>query len=110
MVLLELGCFFFGVSVGLSAPAIYDNLFNKPIILRDIPKEEAKELIAEYVKNNEGIYTSDVVFNLRLSVDLVLDCLNELSDEGIIEAKDYDSLRPSVKDSSELNVGESDNE
>jgi len=85
--LLFLGGFFFGISVGLSAPTIYDNLFNKPIILRDIPKEEAKELIAEYIKNNEGIYTSDVIFNLRLSVDLVLECLRELYDEGVIEGK-----------------------
>ena len=86
-VLLVLGGFCFGVCVGLISPDIYDKLFNKPIILRDIPKEEAKELISEYLKNNEGKWTSDVIFDLKLSVDLVLECLNELSDEGIIEGK-----------------------
>ena len=83
-VFLFLGGFLFGVCVGLTAPTLYDKLFNKPIVLREIPKEEAKKLIEEYIKNNEGKWTSDVIFDLRLSVDLVLDCLKELEEVGVI--------------------------
>ena len=79
-----MGGFLFGVSVGLTSPYLYDRLFNKPIILREIPKDEAKKLIEEYIKNNEGKWTSDVIFDLRLSVDLVLECLEELQKEGIL--------------------------
>jgi len=62
----------------------YPYKFRKPIILRTIPKEEAKELIEDYIKNNEGKWTSDVIFDLELSTDLVLEVLDELMQEGKI--------------------------
>lgn len=65
----------------------YPYKFHKPIVLRTIPKEEAKELILDYFKNNEGKWTSDVIFDLELSVDLVLTALDELRQEGKIEPR-----------------------
>ena len=78
-----------GISIGLIAPDVYRKL-QKPIILRDIPKEEAKSLIEEYLNKNEGKWTSDVIFDLKLTVDLVLGCLRELEKEGKISR--YESL------------------
>ena len=60
--------------------------------LKTIPKEEAKELIANYIKNNKGVNTSDLIFELGLSVDLVLEVLKELKQEGKIEATDIRSV------------------
>lgn len=85
---LMLGGFFFGVCVGLTAPDIYRKHFQRVIILRELPKEEAKELISEYVKNNEGIWTSDIIFDLELDVSLVLECLKELNEEDVIVPKE----------------------
>lgn len=65
----------------------YPYKFHKPIILRTVPKEEAKKLILDYIKNNKITWTSDVIFDVGLSVDLVLEALEELRQEGKIEAK-----------------------
>ncbi len=62
--------------------------FRKPVILRTIPKDEAKELIEDYIKNNEGKWTSDLVFDLGLTVDLVLEVTKELMEEGKIHPVD----------------------
>ena len=67
------------------------------IELRTIPKEEAKELIANYIENNKGVDTSDLIFELGLNVDLVLDVIGELMEEGIIEASDIQSSSRSEK-------------
>jgi len=67
------------------------------IKLKTIPKEKAKELIEDYIKNNEGKWTSDIVFDLELSVDLVLGVLEELVQEGIIEASDIQSSTPTAR-------------
>jgi len=55
------------------------------IELRQIPKEQAKELIYEYIKKNPGCWTSDIIIDLQLDPDLVLKVLEELKNEGKIE-------------------------
>lgn len=84
-IFLFLGGVCIGISIGLTAPDVYRKL-QKPIILRDIPKDEAKTLIEKYLEKNEVKWTSDIIFDLELTVDLVLECLKELEKEGKIEA------------------------
>lgn len=62
---------------------------NVPVIeLRTIPVDEARTLILDYVKENHGAETSDIIFNLGLDVKLVLGILKELYErEEIIEVK-----------------------
>lgn len=81
-----LGCIFFGIGIGTILPNLIRRL-RKPAILRVIPKEEAKELICDYIENNKGKMTSDVIFDLGLDVALVLIGLKELEQEGKIEAQ-----------------------
>ena len=50
-----------------------------------------KEIFKLYDKNNKGIDTSDLIFEIGLNVDLVLDVIGELMEEGIIEASDVQS-------------------
>lgn len=65
----------------------YPAMFQRPVVLRTIPKEEAKEMILNYFKNDEEKWTSDVIFDLALDVDLVLTILDELRQEGKIEPR-----------------------
>jgi len=66
----------------------YPHKFRKPIVLRTIPKEEAKELILDYFEEKDEATTSDVIFDLALGTDLVLTILDELMMEGRIEPRD----------------------
>lgn len=79
-------CIIFGIIIGLLLPRLIRR-FQKPVILRTIPKEEAKDLILDYLEKHEEKWTSDIIFDLGLSTDLVLDVLEELSQEGKIEPR-----------------------
>jgi len=49
------------------------------IELRDIPIDEARALILDYITEHHGAKTSDIIFDLALNVDLVLEILKELN-------------------------------
>jgi len=51
------------------------------IELREIPPEDARELILEYISEHYGAKTSDIIFDLALNVDLVLRILKELNEK-----------------------------
>ena len=59
----------------------------KTIYLKSIPHEEAKEKILNYITENDGKWTSDIIFDLELEVDLVLNVLEELLEEELIEPR-----------------------
>jgi len=62
-----------------------------PIIeLRKIPLEDAIEKIYEYIKNNEGCSTSDIIFDLQLDPILVVKALSELEKRNLIEGRDVE--------------------
>lgn len=63
-----------------------------PIIeLREIPTDEAKKLIHQYVRENEDCRTSQIIIDLALDPDLVIEALHQLSSEGRLEGKDLES-------------------
>ena len=53
--------------------------------LKTIPLAEAKSKVLEYVKKHPGCWTSDIVVNLGIDVDLVLKALEELKNEHKVE-------------------------
>jgi len=56
-----------------------------PVIeLRNIPIDEARALILEYITEHCGAKTSDIIFGLALNVDLVLGILQELNEKEIM--------------------------
>jgi len=63
----------------------YLHWFTKPIVLKTIPREEAKQKILDYIEEGKGKWTSDIIFDLELEVDLVLSILTELFKEGLID-------------------------
>lgn len=75
-----------GIIIGLLLPDLRRRL-QKPVILRTIPHEEAKELILSYLEDNDQAWTSEIIFDLALSTDLVLSVLDELQQEGKIEPR-----------------------
>ena len=50
--------------------------------LRVIPKREARTLIIDYLKLHPGVWTSDIIYELGLDLNLVLEILEELKAEG----------------------------
>jgi hypothetical protein len=55
--------------------------------LRKIPKKEAVALIKKYVDNHQGCLTSDIVFGLKLDLDLVIKCLHELEKDTSVRGE-----------------------
>lgn len=53
--------------------------------LRDIPREQAKKEIAEYIKGKERVWADEIADALRLDLSLVNDILMELWSEGYVE-------------------------
>lgn len=49
------------------------------IELREIPIDEARALILDYITEHHGATTNDLIFELALDVDIVLDILKELN-------------------------------
>ncbi len=70
----------------------------KEIVLRIIPKKEARKLIEDYIDKdeNQGNTTSDIAIELRLDPFLVGKILNELLEKGEV------SNEPSRKRTLEL--------
>lgn len=53
-------------------------------------KEDAKKMIQGFIEENPGCLTSDIIFNLKLDVDLVMENLKELKNEELVEGKDIE--------------------
>lgn len=53
--------------------------------LKTIPLAEAKSKVLEYVKKHPGCWTSDIVVDLGIGVDVVLKALEELKNERKVE-------------------------
>ena len=62
-------------------------LEEKPVELREIPIDEAKKLILDYIDRNPGCYTDDIIFDLQLDPILVVKALKELEEEGKVEGR-----------------------
>ena len=58
------------------------------IKLRDIDKEQAKKEVLQLIRQHSGILFSEIFDILRIDPELLLVCLNELEEEGIIESRD----------------------
>lgn len=54
------------------------------INLKDIPINDAKNIIHEYLQKNPGATTSDVFINLEILPEIVISSLSELREEGRI--------------------------
>jgi hypothetical protein len=61
---------------------------DQTVKLKEIPLEEAKQLIKEYIDNNPGTRTSDIICNLGIDIDVGLKALKTLKEEGFIHSKD----------------------
>jgi hypothetical protein len=57
----------------------------------DIPIDEAKKLVFDYIEQHNGARTSDIIFDLCLDPEIVLKALNELGTESKVECKDAQS-------------------
>lgn len=55
------------------------------IQIRNIPKEEAKREIIEYIKGKNKVYASDIADELRLELSLTFEIIDELFKEEKIE-------------------------
>ncbi len=66
-----------------------DNLSNnlEVIELREMPIAEVKPLIIDFVKQNPGCWTSDIVNGIEVEPEIVIQALNELKKEGKINPK-----------------------
>jgi len=53
--------------------------------LKTIPLAEAKSKVLEYVRKHPGCWTSDIVVDLGIDVDVVLRALEELKNERKVE-------------------------
>lgn len=53
--------------------------------LRDIPREQAKKEILEYIRGKERVWADEIADALRLDLSLVNDILMELWSEGYVE-------------------------
>ncbi|WP_456330690.1 winged helix-turn-helix transcriptional regulator [Archaeoglobus sp.] len=53
--------------------------------LRDVPREQAKKEIMEYISGKERVWADEIAEALRLDLSLVNDILMELWSEGYVE-------------------------
>jgi len=53
--------------------------------VRDIPEEELKQLIVEYIKKHGKAYPSDIAADLKIPYFMVIDSINKLVDKGLLE-------------------------
>ncbi len=56
--------------------------------LREIPKEQAKKEILEYIKGKDRVWADEIAEALRIDLSLVNDILMELWSEGYVEPED----------------------
>lgn len=59
----------------------------KAILLKSIPKKQARKKILEYVDNHPGAYTSEIFMTLKLDPRLVYNVLHELEQKDILRAE-----------------------
>lgn len=57
----------------------------KIIKLRDLPRQEAKQEVWDYLQKKDVTYASDIAEDLRLDYELVLDIIRELWEENKVE-------------------------
>lgn len=60
----------------------------KIVIVEEIPKEEARDLIINYFKENDSADIEELLEVLKIPVSMIIDILDELKNEGIISAKE----------------------
>jgi hypothetical protein len=58
------------------------------VILREIPRDQAKKEIVELFNKSGTLYFSDIAENLRLDLELVVQLCEELKKEGKIKIKE----------------------
>ena len=58
------------------------------IHLRSIPEDEARKLILDYITENPGALTSEIVCDLELEPPLVLKILRSLKDTDLVESRE----------------------
>jgi len=56
--------------------------------LRDIPLEEAMGLILNYINENPGARTSDIICDLGIDVDIGLNALKNLKQGGLVDSEE----------------------
>jgi len=77
------------VSELISALKEKDELVGRgTVMLRDIPKDQAKKEIAELFDKSGTLYFSDIAEMLRLDLELVVQLCEELEKEGKIKVKE----------------------
>ncbi len=52
------------------------------VTIQNISKRKAKKQVMDYFKKHKTAYVSEITENLRLDLELVIDILNELEEEG----------------------------
>lgn len=57
----------------------------KTVVLREIPKPQAKKEILEYFRKNPGSYASDAADALGIDIELAFDVVKELVQEGRVK-------------------------
>jgi len=60
---------------------------DKPIKLRTISVEEAKQILHKYIRKHPGSKTSDLILKLALDPKVVVEALSQLSAEGKVEGR-----------------------
>lgn len=61
-------------------------------VLRKISKKKATSLIQNYIKNNPGCRTSDIIYDLEIDPDIVLEILHELETNNLIQGEEYEMV------------------
>jgi hypothetical protein len=54
---------------------------------KNVPLEEATSMVEKYIEDHSGCLTSDIVFDLKLDLDLVLKSLRELEHEKKVKGE-----------------------
>jgi hypothetical protein len=62
-----------------------EQMADATLVIRDVPREDAKREVAGYLKDQGRAFPSDISDALRLDYDLVVDILTELQREGRVE-------------------------
>lgn len=65
----------------------YANRAENLIVLREIPRDQAKKEIAELFQKSKSLYYSDIAERLRLDLELVVELCSELGREGKVKPR-----------------------
>jgi len=58
-----------------------------PEEFKKVSKNKAEKIVKEYVSNNPGCKTSDIIFDLKLHPDVVLPSLRKLREGGTLRSE-----------------------